>query len=74
MAVARTDIAEPGGVAARPAFICPQCSEDTAILDQGYCPPCAEANQRALDLRNAQRDYWSGLTDAQRRDEIRRVI
>lgn len=74
MAVARTDTAEPGGQSLRPAFICPQCSEDTAILDQGYCPPCAAANQRALDLHNAQHDHWSGLTDAQRGAEIRRAM
>jgi hypothetical protein len=71
---ARTDIGGPDRLPRRPAFICPQCGKDTAILDQGYCPPCAEANQRELDQHNAQHDHWSGLTDAQRDAEIRRSM
>ena len=49
---------------------CPQCSYETPVLIEGYCPECAEENQRALDLHNAEFDRWNKLTDRERALEI----
>ena len=50
---------------------CPQCGETAAEFSEGVCTYCCEENQAALDAHNAQHDYWSGLTDAQRDNAIR---
>jgi hypothetical protein len=52
--------------------ICPQCGGDTPALHEGYCEPCRDSNQRALDLHNAQFDRWERMTDKERGEEIRR--
>jgi len=53
------------------AFVCPQCGDPTEALHEGYCEPCRDANQNALDLHNAEYDRWQGMTDRQRADEIK---
>ena len=52
---------------------CPQCGEFDMIEDfhEGVCIDCYKANQGALDLHNAQYDYWQGLSDKEREDQIR---
>ena len=37
---------------------CPQCGEATERLYEGYCKPCCQENQAALDLHNATYDRW----------------
>ncbi len=56
-----------------PDCFCPQCGEPTPDLHEGYCEPCRDANQNALDLHNAEHDRWQGMTDKQRTDEIKRA-
>ena len=55
-------------------FDCPQCGEPTETLNEGYCEECRENNQRALDAHNARFDWWQGLTDAERAEQIKRAI
>ena len=50
---------------------CPQCGNQTERLHEGYCEPCCQENQAALDLHNAAYDRWQSMTDAKRGDEIR---
>ena len=47
-------------------FACPQCGEDTPSLFEGYCEPCRDDNQTALDLHNAQHDAWRQMSGAER--------
>ncbi|MGY3588051.1 hypothetical protein ACVIF9_006728 [Bradyrhizobium sp. USDA 4350] len=49
---------------------CPQCTEPTETLHEGYCFECWEANQRALDLHNAEYDRWKRMSDADRKRAI----
>ena len=51
--------------------VCPRCGEPTDELHEGYCRLCCEEGQRALDLHNAEVDFWSGLTDDERERRIR---
>ena len=53
---------------------CPQCGEPTDEFREGYCVPCCEANQAALDLHNATFDRWKRMTPEQREAEIRAAI
>lgn len=53
-------------------FHCPQCAVETETLDQGYCPECYEQRQDELNLHNARFDWWESLSDAERKDQIRR--
>jgi hypothetical protein len=70
----RGDEAVTGKSDTTPAtFDCPQCGEPTRLLCEGYCEPCCTANQAALDEHNARHDWWAGLTDQQRGDQIRRA-
>ena len=52
---------------------CPKCGEHTDTLHEGYCEPCREDNQSALDLHNAEFDRWQSLSNGQRDVEIRRA-
>lgn len=54
-------------------YDCPQCGEATERMHEGYCEPCCQENQAALDLHNATYDRWQSMTNAERDDEIRRA-
>lgn len=56
------------------ALHCPQCGEPTERLHEGYCKPCCDANQAALDLHNAEVDHWRCLTDRQRDNAIKAAV
>lgn len=53
-------------------FVCPKCGEETETLHEGYCEPCREEGQRALDEHNANYGRWMTLSDRERDREIRR--
>jgi hypothetical protein len=53
---------------------CPQCGEPTERLCEGYCEPCRDANQAALDEHHARADWWASLTDRQRDAQIRDAL
>lgn len=55
-------------------FDCPQCGYETETLNEGCCEVCREQNQRALDLHNAQFDWWQSLTDEQRDAQIKNAF
>ena len=57
-------------------FDCPSCGEPTPEDEfaEGYCVPCRDDRQHALDLHNAQFDQWQRLSDDERREAIRREI
>lgn len=55
-------------------FRCPQCGEPAERLCEGYCEPCSEANQAALDLHNIEHDRWQAMTDRQRDHAIREAM
>lgn len=50
---------------------CPTCGFDTPTFIDGDCPECAAAKHQALLQHNAQYDYWQGLSDKEREDQIR---
>ena len=50
---------------------CPQCSEPTDTLHEGYCAECCEENQSSLDAHNFQHDRWQRLSDSDRAAEIK---
>lgn len=54
--------------------LCPQCGSATDKLHEGYCEPCCNENQSALDLHNAQYDRWKKMTDIEREREIRKAM
>lgn len=56
------------------AVDCPQCGEPTEALYEGYCQNCCEENQRELDAHNARFDWWEGLSDKERYEQIRQAI
>ncbi|UUJ74487.1 hypothetical protein [Microcystis phage Mae-Yong1326-1] len=55
-------------------FRCPQCGEPAERLCEGYCEPCRDANQAALDQHNAEHGAWEAMTDAQRGLAIRAAV
>lgn len=55
-------------------YCCPQCGFDTETLHEGYCQECCEQRQQELNLHNARFDWWDSLSDAERRDQIRRGL
>lgn len=54
-------------------ILCPQCGEPTEMLCEGYCQDCRDERQAALDEHIARFDWWEGLTDPQRGEQIRRA-
>jgi len=52
-------------------YICPCCGHDTEQLTEGYCLGCFQDRQLALDMFNAEYDYWHSLTDAEKEDRIK---
>lgn len=50
---------------------CSSCGEEDPCYHEGYCEDCWAERQGALDLHNAQYDYWEGLSDKEREDQIR---
>lgn len=52
-------------------YVCPRCGDDTDELHEGYCEPCCEEGQRALDLHNAEYDAWEAMTDVERDRRIK---
>lgn len=55
-------------------YCCPQCGFGTETLHEGYCQDCCGRRQQELDLHNARFDWWEGLSDAERRDQIRMAL
>jgi endogenous inhibitor of DNA gyrase (YacG/DUF329 family) len=57
-----------------PTFRCPQCGDPTERLFEGYCEPCCEDNQRALDLHNAEYDAWQAKSKVERGHAIKEAM
>ena len=53
---------------------CPQCGEPCGELREGYCRPCHDERQAALDLHNTQYDEWQRLSGAERDRRIRNAM
>lgn len=53
---------------------CPLCGEPSRVWRDGYCEPCADAGQRALDLHNAEHDAWARKSGAERARAIQEAI
>lgn len=54
-------------------YHCPQCGEETETLREGYCEPCRDERQAALNLHNAEYDRWQKMSDQERAAAIRRA-
>jgi len=53
---------------------CPACGHETERLHEGYCEPCLDDRQRALDEHNARFDMWRGMTDQEREQAIKDTV
>ena len=53
---------------------CTTCGEDATEFREGHCIHCFTDRQNALDLHNAQFDWWESLTDQQREIAIRMAL
>ena len=51
-------------------FDCPQCSEETEELHEGYCKECCDENNKALHTHNHHYDRWSRLPEEERVADI----
>ena len=52
---------------------CSQCGFLSHEFNEGVCYDCFEQNQNDLDAHNAAHDHWQSLSDAERKDAIRRA-
>lgn len=51
-------------------FDCPQCGEECSELVEGYCSDCTHENYNEIQAFEAQRKWWSGLSDEERKRQI----
>lgn len=52
-------------------IICPECGDEVESLIDGACSLCTFDKQEELDSHNSRYDYWQGLSDKEREDQIR---
>jgi len=50
---------------------CPACGNPTAVFREGYCEPCQQYRQNALDQHNVEYDAWQRKTDKEREAAIK---
>jgi ribosomal protein L37E len=53
---------------------CNTCGEDATEFREGHCIDCLWESQSRLDEHNARHDWWTRLSDRERRDQIRRAM